>query len=133
GVFGADAGIVETRGDRVRFDGLAVLVLQQVRERAVQSTVGAAADGGGVPSGLHAVSPGLAADELDGRVVDERVEDADRVRSATDAGDDGVGQATGELADLDARLETDDALEVADHRREGVRAGGGAEAVVGVV
>ena len=46
-----------------------------------------------VPPGLDAVARRLAADEPHVRVVEEGVEDADRVRAAADAGDDGVGKA----------------------------------------
>ena len=60
----------------------------------------------------------------------ERGEDADRVRAAADAGQDGVGQPALALEHLLARLVADDPLEVADHRRERVRPGDGAEDVV---
>ncbi len=90
-------------------------------------------EGGGVLAGLDAVSRGLAADQADALVGDERVEQADGVGAAADAGDRGVGQAPGALQELAAGLDADDAVEVADHRREGVRSGDGAEQVVGAV
>ena len=43
---------------------------------------------------------------------------------------DGVGQPADEVEHLLARLDPDDAVEVADHLGEGVRAGDGAEHVV---
>ena len=52
---------------------------------------------------------------------------------AADARHDGVRQRTGPLEHLRARLVADDPLEVAHHRREGVRPGHGAEHVVRVV
>ena len=58
---------------------------------------------------------------------------ADGVGPAADAGDDRVGQRADQLEDLPARLDPDDALEVADHHRERVRAHRRADAVVGVV
>ena len=62
----------------------------------------------------------------------KRVEDADGVAAAADAGDDGVGQAAFGFEDLVAGFEADDAVEVADHGGIGMRAEGGAEQVVGV-
>ena len=51
-----------------------------------------------------------------------RVEQADRVRAAADAGDREVGQPALDGRDLGRRLVADDALEVAHDRRVGVRA-----------
>ena len=86
-----------------------------------------------MPAGLDAVAAGLEADQPHVGVVEERVEDPDRVGAAADAGGDGVGQPPGALEHLLAGLQADDAVEVADHRRERVRARDGAEQVVGVV
>ena len=93
----------------------------------------AGGQGGRVLAGLDAVAGGLAADEAYVGVRDEGVEEADGVGAAADAGDGGVGQAAGALQDLAAGLDADDAVEVADHGREGVRSGDGAEEVVGAV
>ena len=90
-------------------------------------------DGGGVAAGFDAVAAGLEAVDLDRGIVQEAVEDADRVGAAADAGADGVGQAAGLLQDLGAGLLADDLVEVADHGRERVRPGGGAQQVVRVV
>ncbi len=130
-VLGADARVVEPGRDRVRLDGLAVLVLQQVAARAVQDAGAAALDRCRVALGVDAVAGGLVAVELHVGVVEEGVEDADRVRSAADAGRHGIRKPAGQLEHLRARLFADDLLEVAHHRRERVRAGGGAEDVVG--
>jgi hypothetical protein len=64
-------------------------------------------------------------------VVEERVEQADGVRAAADAGDQRVGQAALHFQDLLARLAADHRLEVAHHFRIGVRAGRRADQVVG--
>src|SRR5690606_20011561 len=56
GVLGPYPRVVQTGGDRVRLDRLAVLVLQQVALRAVQHAGGALADRGGVPVGVDAVA-----------------------------------------------------------------------------
>ena len=50
---------------------------------------------GAVAAGLDAVAAGLEADQPHAGVVEERVEDADRVGAAADAGRDGVGQPAG--------------------------------------
>ena len=63
-------------------------------------------------------------------VLEERVEEPDRVRAAADAGDEEVRQRARRREHLLARLLADHRLEVADHRRERVRAEGGAEQVV---
>ena len=86
-----------------------------------------------MPAGLDAVAGRLETDQAHARIVDERVEDADRVGPAADAGGDRVGQPARLVQDLRARLQSDDALEITDHRRERMRAGSGAEAVVRVV
>lgn len=131
-VLGADAGVVEARGDRVGFEGLAVVVLQQVGPHAVDDAEGAADQRRGVPAAGDAVAARLEPVQPDGRVGDEGVEGADRVGAAADAGDDGVREGPGQLDALPPRLDPDDPLEVADHRRERVRAHDGADAVVGV-
>ena len=112
-------------------DRLAVLVLQHVRLGAVQHAGTTAFDGCRVARGVDAVAGRLDAVELDALVVEERVEHADRVGAAADARDDGVGQPADLVEQLRARLFADDLLEVAHHRGERMRAGGGSEDVVG--
>ena len=93
-VLGADAGVVEPGGDRVDVLGLAVVVLEDVAEAAVEDAGPALASGSTACS--PAVGPAaarLGADQLDLGVVDERIEHPRGVRAAADAGDDGVGQA----------------------------------------
>ena len=58
-----DARVVQAGRDRVRLDGLAVLVLQQVGAGAVQHADGAAGDAGRVPAGVDAVAAGLEAEQ----------------------------------------------------------------------
>ena len=81
---------------------------------------------------IEALAGGLDADQRDPLVVDEVGENADRVRSAADAGDDRVGQAAFDGEDLLARFLADDPLEFAHHQRKGVRPGDGAEQVMRV-
>ena len=52
----ADARVVEAGRDRVRLDGLAVLVLEHERARAVQHAALAGVDRRRVPAGLEAVA-----------------------------------------------------------------------------
>jgi hypothetical protein len=80
--------------------------------------------------GLHAVPGGLAADEADTSVREEGVEQADRVRPSPDRRDRRIRQPPGAFEDLTASLHTDDALEIADHGREGMGPGDRAEDVV---
>src|ERR1700728_5474385 len=117
----------------MRFDGLPVLVLQQKRERSLKRAGRAAGECRGVTAGFDAVAGRFEADQSDAGVVEERVKYADRVGSPADACGDGVGQSARLILDLHARLESDNPLEVTTHRREGMRSGGGAETVVGVV
>ena len=91
---GPTPGIVEAGRDRVRLDRLAVLVLQEVAARAVQHAGAALGDGRGVPLGVDALAAGLEAVEADLGVVEEGVEDADRVGAAADARGDRRRQAT---------------------------------------
>ena len=114
------------------FEDLAVVVLQQIGAVAVEHARAAAVHRGGVAvRHVEAVAGGLDAVDLDVGVVEEGMEEADGVGAAADAGDDGVGQAAFLLHDLLARLGADHRLEVAHHLRIGVRAGGGADQVVG--
>ena len=65
-------------------------------------------------------------------VVEEREEEADRVRSPADARHEHVREPAFLLQHLGPRLAADHRLEVAHHHRIGVRAQHGAEEVVGV-
>ena len=72
-----------------------------------------------MPAGLDSLAGRLHPDELHLGVVDERNEQADRVRAAADAADDPLRQPAGALEDLGAGLVPDHALEVADECRVG--------------
>ena len=61
------------------------------------------------------------------------MEDAHRVGPAADAGEDDVREPADEVEDLGAGLDTDDAVEVADHLGERGGAGHRAEDVVRLV
>ena len=74
-------------------------------------------------AGLDAVARRLDADHAHLGLVEERMEQADRVGAAADAGDQRVRQAPLLGRDLRAHLVADHALEVAHHRRVRMRAG----------
>src|SRR5215472_13451292 len=80
--------------------------------------------------GLHAVPGGLTADEPYILVRNERVEQPDRVRPSSDTRDRRIRQPAGSLEDLTAGLHADDALEIANHCREGMGASDRAEDIV---
>ena len=92
GVLRPDAGVIEAGTDTVRLDDLTVVVLQEVSAVAVQHAGPAAGQAGGVLARFDAMPARLDADQADRGVVEERMKQPHRVRSATDTGDRGVGQ-----------------------------------------
>ena len=131
-VLGPDARVVEPGRDRVRLDDLAVGVLQQVAERAVQHAGLPLRDRRAVLPELHPAAARLDADQLDAGCADERREHPDRVRAAAHAREHVGGIAAHPLRVLGARLVADHALEVAHELRERVRPDDRADDVVGV-
>ena len=81
--------------------------------------------------GVDPVASSLEAVELHVGVVEEGMEDADRIRSAAHARCHGIREPAGECEHLLPRLLADDLLKVTHHRRERVRPGRRAEDVVG--
>ena len=82
---------------------------------------------------IEAVARRFDAEHLHARIIEERVEQPQRIGTAADAGDQQVGQAAGAVEHLRARFLADHALEVAHHLGVGMRAGRGADDVEGVV
>ena len=123
GMLRPDAGIVEAGRDRVALEDLAVAVLQEIGAVAVQHAGPPAGHRGGVAV-LHveAVAAGLDADNRHLAVVEERMEQADGVGAAADRRDERVGQPSLGRHHLLAHLVADHRLEIAHHRRIGVRA-----------
>ena len=120
-----DGWIVEPRRDRVRQRDLPRVILQYIRERALQHARNTAAvfrKTRCMLTKLVAATACFHADEAHTLVVQKFVKRTHGVRAATDAGDDRIGQATLFLEDLPARLFADDAMEVADHGRIRMRA-----------
>ena len=91
-VLRADRGVVEAGGNGMRQLDVAVGVLQDPGARALQHAGRAAREPCGVPARPDRFPAGFDADQLHAAIVDERVEDADGVAAAADAGDHGVGQ-----------------------------------------
>src|SRR6478752_2047573 len=101
----------------MRFHDLPGGVLEEIGVRAVENAWTAVRERGGVLAAFEAPAGRFDTDKLDGRLVDEFVKQADRVRAATDAGDRVVGQASFVLQQLRLRLAADNRLEVAHNRR----------------
>ena len=131
GMLRPDAGIVEAGRDRMRLGDLAFLVLQEIGAIAVQHAGPAAGQRRGMLARLDAAARRLDADDAHALVVEEGMEQAHRVRAAADAGHQRVRDAALGFHHLRPRLLADHALEVAHHRRIGMRAGHGADAVEG--
>src|SRR5436190_3224420 len=77
-----------------------------------------------------AAAAGFNADQLYFFVSDEIVKDPDRIRPTTDAGNYGSWKFPFRLHNLRASLTADDFMEVADHRRIGMRAEHAAQQVM---
>src|SRR5208283_2474002 len=104
---GTHAGIVEAGADRVGLGDLAVVVLQEVGERAVQHARLAPRHRRAVLSAREPVAGSLDAIEPHRALADEAMEGADRVRAAADAGQHRVGKASLPLLDLKSDLLAD--------------------------
>ena len=123
GVFGADRRIVESGGDGMRSGDLAVFVLQDVGVGALQDAGARAgktlrsAEACGVFAEFFAAAAGFDTDHFYVGVSQEGVEEADRVRAATDTGVEVCGQALFGGENLFAGFAADDGLKIADHRR----------------
>ena len=92
GVLGTDGGVIEPGRNGMGERDLAVVVLQQIAARAVQHAGRAAGEARGMFAQFVAAAAGFDADQLHAVVLDERMEDADGIAAAADAGDDRVGQ-----------------------------------------
>src|SRR5438270_6702275 len=90
----ADGRVIEAGGDGMRERDLTGIVLKNVGKRSLQNTRPAAfkSKARGVLAKLGAAAAGFHADELHLLFRDEFVEHSDRVRTATNARNDGCGQ-----------------------------------------
>src|SRR5689334_25226494 len=112
-MLGANAGVVESRGDRVRRGYLAVGVLQQVTQASVKHPWRACAQRGAMMTGGDALSRSLDSDQPDLTIVEEAAEDADGVGATPDTGNHRMRQPGIALEYLLASLSPDHRLEVA--------------------
>ena len=92
GVLGADHGVIQAGGNGVGERDLAVAVLQHVAVGALQDAGRSAAKTRRVFAHGVAAAAGFDADQLHRAIGQEGVEDADGVRAAAHAGEDGVRQ-----------------------------------------
>ena len=121
GVLRPNRRVVEPCGNRMGQLDIAVLVLQHERARALEHARAAAGKPRGVPAADNLLAARLHADQAHLTIVDERIEDADRVAAAADARHDRVRKPPGLLDDLLPRFAADHGLKLAHHQRVGVR------------
>src|SRR5437763_1486481 len=117
-MFGANAWIVEAGADRFRADDLPVTVLQDHRARPVQHARRSVHERRGVLADLVAFAASLGAVERDVSVIDEGVEQPDRVTATTDTRDCSRGQLAGRREYLRTRFNADHTLKIANHQRK---------------
>lgn len=126
------AGVIQAGRDRMGFGDLAIVVANHIGAIAMQHTGAPCGDRCRMAAGSDAVAGRLGAIDLDARVVEEGMEQADRIATATDAGADRIRQTAVVFQHLRARLAADNRVEVTHHARIRVRAGHGADDVEGV-
>src|SRR5436190_21277202 len=80
-----------------------------------------------------ASSAGFDADQLDVLVADEGVEQADGIAASTDASESSIRQAAFLFQNLSVRLDSNHAMEIADHHRIRMRSQRGTQQVIGIV
>src|ERR1043166_4806112 len=99
---------------------LPVLVLQDVTHRALQhagTPATARVESARVLAQLVAAPTSLDADHPPHLILQERVKQADRIRTTADTRDERVRQTAFGFENLFARLAADDALKLAHHQR----------------
>src|SRR3954454_24371065 len=95
---------------------IAVVVLENVAARPLEHTGTPAREPRRVLSRADSAAAGLDANQPDGRVGNERVEDPYRIAAAADARDDGIREPAERLEALRPCLLADHGLEFADHQ-----------------
>ena len=88
-VLRADAGIIETGGNRMRLFDLTAFIVHEIGAIAVQHTRAAGRQGRRVAAGGDAVTTRFDTDQAHARIIDEGIEQANRIRPAADAGNQG--------------------------------------------
>jgi len=112
---------------------LTVFVLQHVAVAAVQHSRLAEAERRSMAAGHCSSATRLDADQLDIRIGNEGVEHARGVAAPAHTGHDNIGQPTGLLQALLARLLADDRLKITDDKWKGMRANNTADDVMRVL
>ena len=122
-----DAGIVEPCANAVRERNLAIVILQDETLRPLQHAQAphfGIGEASGVRAAVNTMAARLHTNQPHLLVLQKGIEDAHRVAAAANARHNRIGQPTRPLRPilyLANRLAPDDALEVAHHRRIGVR------------
>lgn len=93
----------------------------------------AAGQAGRMFAGGNAQTAGLDSEQAYRRIGNKRMEEADCIRAATNAGHHGIRQASGFSQNLLPGFLADNPLKIPYQFRVGVRAGGGAQQVVSAV
>ena len=132
-VFRSDSGIIETGRDRMGQLDLTVGIGEQPGLCALQDTELAALESCGMTLGHDAITAGFDTDHADIFIAEKRMEHADRIGSAANAGDEQIRQAAFALKDLTPRFDADDPVEIAHDHRERMRSKRRADDVMRVI
>ena len=129
GVFRTNTGVIQASAAGMNIGGLAVIVLQDIRQGAVQNTRTACTETGGVLPEGGAAPAGFDADQLHVVNVSKWIEDSRRIGPATHAGQNVIGLESHRRA-LGFDFVADNTLEIAHHHGKWMRASDRADDVV---
>src|SRR5262249_39815894 len=132
-VFRSYAWIIEAGRNGMYCGRLAVRILKDVAERAVQNTWLPVAEGGCVISRFRAAAARLHTDQLYRLIADERIKHAGGVAAAATAGHHNIRQAAHLFQALLTSFLADDRLEIAHHGRKRMRPNDAADDVMRVL
>src|ERR1700730_3299146 len=121
-MFGTDRGVIEPSRHRVSQFDLTFLIGEEKCFRSLQHTESAALKTRGVFTAANSFAAAFDADHSHILILKEWVKETDCVAAAAHAGDQQIRQSFFALENLAARLNANDALEVAHHHRVRVRA-----------
>src|SRR5258706_10456551 len=93
-MFGTDAWIIEAGGNRMRFGDLPVVIADHVGTIAVQHAGAPGRERRRMLVACQALARRFRTDDAYAAIIEERVEQADRIAAATDAGGDRIRQPT---------------------------------------
>src|SRR5678815_499625 len=92
------------------------IVLEHERSRTLQHACAPACEARSVTSGRDSLATGFDADEAHGRVIDEGIEDPDRIAAATHARHDNIRKTANLFEHLPASLSANHRLELTHHQ-----------------